>query len=199
MPTVPTQGTAPPQEPILAADLAGLLLDAEAVKNITGAASLTAAGPSPITELAAATAVPARCASVVSPANAQAYEPTGHTGVAGSEMTATNPDITVSQYVVLYPDADAAAVAQSDLLNAWQPCANTAVTLTPPGQVATVVNVGEVKILEGRPTAVLTMPGRNCQHVLDLSSNVGIDVEVCTPTGNDHATAIAKKIAEKIK
>ncbi|WKG06798.1 ATP-binding cassette domain-containing protein [Mycolicibacterium sp. HK-90] len=198
MPSVPTQGSAPPQEPVAAADLAGLLLDPSAAGSIVGGGTLTASGPTPLTALSTATAEPPNCTGVVSPANTQAFGASGSTAVAGSELVSTDPNTTVTQYVILYPSAEAAAAAQSDQINFWQPCANTTVTLTPPGQPATAINVGKVSLVDGRPTAVLSMPGRSCQHVLELSSNVAIDVQACGPTEADHAGEIATKIAEKI-
>ncbi len=197
MPSVPTQGNAPPQKPVAAADLAGLLLDPAAVGSIVGGGALTASGPTPLTALSTATAAPPNCTGVVSPANAQAFGASGFTAVAGSELVSTDPNTTVSQYVILYPNAEAAAAAQSDQINFWQPCANTTVTLTPPGQPATAINVGKVSLVDGRPTAVLSMSGRSCQHVLELSSNVAIDIQACGPTEADHAGEIATKIAEK--
>ncbi|WP_435405206.1 sensor domain-containing protein [Mycolicibacterium houstonense] len=198
MPSVPTQGNAPPQKPVAAADLAGLLLDPAAVGSIVGGGALTASGPTPLTALSTATAAPPNCTGVVSPGNTQAWGASNPSGIAGSELTSTDPNTTVTQYLMLYPDAEKAATAQSDHINFWQPCANTTVTLTPPGQPATAINVGQVSLVDGRPTAILSMPGRSCQHVLEIVSNVAIDVLACGPTEADHAAEIAGKIAEKV-
>ncbi len=199
MPSVPTQGNAPPQKPVASGDLAGLLVDAGGAATIVGASSLTPNGPVPLTELSAATAAPPNCIGVVSPANTQAWGASAPSSVAGSELVSSDPNTTVTQYLLLYPDAEKAALAQSDHINFWQPCANTTVTLTPPGQPATTINVGKVSLTNGRPTAILTMPGRSCQHVLEVSSNVAIDVQVCGPAETNHADELVSKIAEKIK
>ncbi|WP_052238730.1 ATP-binding cassette domain-containing protein [Mycolicibacterium setense] len=198
MPSVPTQGNAPPQKPVAAGDLAGLLIDAGAASTVVGASSMTPNGAVPLTDLNAATAAPPNCAGVVSPANTQAWAASNPTGIAGSELVSSDPNTTVTQYLLLYPDAEKAATAQSEHINFWQPCANTTVTLTPPGQPPTTVNVGNVSLVDGRPTAVLSMPGRSCQHVLEVASNVAIDVQACSPTETSHANEVVNKIAEKI-
>lgn len=197
LPDMPTQGPRPPQTPVAAADLAGLLPDAGAAGAATGS-TLTVSGPSPATVLSASTVDPVKCASVPAAGTAQVYEPTNPTGVAGVSFTGADPSVTVTEYVLAYPDADRAAVAQSDQINLWSPCARTTATLTVNGQPPVPVNIGEVSVPNGRAVADLTMGAKTCRHVLVTASNVLIDVLVCGSNATKAADDLVTKITEKI-
>jgi len=196
IPNTPTQGPRPPQKPVAAADLAALLPDAATAGAVMGT-TLTANGPNPATTLSASTVDPAKCASVSAAGTAQAYG-TAPTGVAGTTFTGADPNTTITQYVLLYPDADQAAAAQSDQINVWNPCARTTATVTVPGQPPAPVGIGEAGIANGRAVADLTMGAKTCRHVLATDSNVLIDTLVCGPAASQHADELTTKIADRI-
>jgi len=197
LPNQPTQGPPPPQKPVAAGDLAGLLPDASTVSAIMGS-SLTVNGPNPATTLAGDTVDPAKCAGVTAAGTAQAYGPTNPSGIAGLSFTGSDPGVTVTEYVLGYPDADHPATALSDQLNVWNPCARTTANLTAAGQPPAPVGIGEVSVPDGRGAADLTMGAKPCRHVLGAASNVLIDVLVCGPNATQHANDVIAKITEKI-
>jgi ABC-type multidrug transport system ATPase subunit len=198
MPSIPTQGEAPPQQPIAPDQLGGLLLDAKTVSSAMNVPALADLVPSTATAHRTSTAAPPNCAGAAEAGNAAMYPGTEFTGVAGSDLSGPNdPNIAVTQFVTRYPSAEAAATVQDTQINEWRNCANTAVTLTGGGAPRTIT-VGEPKSVEGRLTVTFTEVGRSCQHVLTTDSNVVIDVAACTSTGGQQADDIAKKITDEI-
>lgn len=197
LPNQPTQGPPPPQKPVAAGDLAGLLPDASTVSAIMGS-TLTVNRPNPATTLAGDTVDPAKCAGVTAAGTAQVYGPTNPSGIAGLNFTGSDPGVTVTEYVLGYPDADHPANALSDQLNVWNPCARTTANLTAAGQPPAPVGIGEVDVPNGHAVADLTMGAKACRHVLAAASNVLIDVLVCGPDAGAHADAVVAKITDKI-
>lgn len=198
LPNMPTQGPPPPQKTVAAGELAGLLPDAAAVNAVMGS-TLTIDGPNPATVLNASTVDPAKCAGAPAAGTAQVYGRTNPTGIAGMSFTSTDPNVTVTEYLLAYPDMDHAAVAQSEQINGWNPCAHTSSTLTAPGQPPTPVSIGEVSVPQGRAAADLTMGAKTCRHVLATDSNVLIDVLVCGPSAGQKADELTTKITDKIQ
>ncbi|MDO2384325.1 ATP-binding cassette domain-containing protein [Mycobacterium avium subsp. hominissuis] len=197
LPNMPAQGAPPSQKPVAAGDLAGLLPDASAVGGVMGS-TMTVTGANPATTLAASTVDPAKCAGVTAAGTAQVYGPSNPTGVAGLSFTSTDPNVTVTEYVLGYPDADHAASVQSDQINAWHPCARTTANLAADGQPPSPVAIGEVSLPNGHAAADLTMGSKACRHVLVTDSNVLIDVLVCGPNAGAHADDVVAKITDKI-
>ncbi|MUL78902.1 ATP-binding cassette domain-containing protein [Mycobacterium sp. CBMA226] len=195
LPNMPTQGPPPPQKPVAATELTGLLPDAATVSAVMGS-TLTVNGPNPVNVLSTYTADPAKCAGVAAAGTAQAYGPTTPAGVAGLGFTSTDPNVT--EYVLGYPDADHAASVQSDQINLWNSCARTTANLSADGQPPAPVGIGEVSLPNGRVAADLTMGAKACRHVLVADSNVLIDVLVCGPNAGAHADDLVTKITDKI-
>lgn len=199
MPSIPTQGEAPPQQPVAPDQLGGLLLDAKTVSSVMNAPALADLVPSPSTTHRVSTAAPPNCAGAADAGNAAMYPGTDFTATAGSDLSIpSDPTIAATQFVTSYPSAEAAATVQDTQINEWRNCAKTAVTLTSDGKPPRTVTVGEPKSVEGRLTVTSTEPGRSCQHVLTTDSNVVIDVAACTSTGGQQADDIAKQITDKI-
>ena len=194
---MPAQGPPPAQKPVAAGDLAGLLPDAATVNAVMGS-TLTAAGPNPVTVLGTATTTPPTCAGVTAVAAAQAYGSTNPTGIAGQTFAAADPNVTVTAYLLLYPDIDHAAAVQSDQINVWKPCARTTSTVAADAQPPAPVAVGQVGLPDGRAAADLTMGAKSCRHVLAADSNVLIDVLACGPSASQHADDLVAKITDKI-
>ncbi len=197
LPNMPKQGPPPSQKPVAAADLAGLLPDTSTVTAVMGS-TLTVTGPNPATTLSASTVDPAKCAGVPAAGTAQVYGPTNPTGVAGLSFTGSDPNVTVTEYVLAYPDVDQAASVQSDQINSWHPCARTAANLVAEGQPPAPVAIGEVSLPNGHAAADLTVGAKTCRHVLVADSNVLIDVLVCGPNASAHADDLVTKITDKI-
>lgn len=199
MPSVPTQGEAPPQQPVAPDQLGGLLLDAKTVSSVMNVAALADLVPSSVTAHPVSTAVPPNCAGAADAGNAAMYPGADFTATAGSVVSVPNdPTVAVTQFVTSYPSAEAAATVQDTQINEWRNCAKAAVTLSSDGQPPRTITIGEPKSVEGRLTVTSTEPGRSCQHVLTTDSNVVIDVAACTSTGGQQADDIAKKITDKI-
>lgn len=195
----PTQGAAPPQQPVAADQLAELLLDAKTLSSVIQAPGLAGATPSPATAHRVSTATPETCVSAVEAGNSQAYAGTNFTATAGSDLTDPgDPNTTISQFVTSYPSADDAATVQDAQINAWRNCANSAVTLAANGQAPRQITVGKSNSVEGRLTLTFSEPGRSCQHVLATDSNVVVDVAACTFSGGQQAHDIVKQITGKI-
>ncbi len=197
LPNMPTQGPPPPQKPVAATELTGLLPDAATVGAVMGS-TLTVSGPNPVNVLSTDTVDPAKCAGVTAAGTAQAYGPTNPSGVAALSFTSTDPNVTVTEYVLGYPDADHAATAQSDQINLWNSCARTTANLTADGQPPAPVNIGQVSVPNGRAAADLTIGTKTCRHLLVADSNVLIDLLVCGPDATAHADDLATKITDKI-
>lgn len=196
-PTAPTQGPPPPQKPVAAADLAGLLPDAATVNSVMGS-TLTVSGPNPETALSASTVAPPTCASAAAAGTAQVYAPTTPTGVAGTTLNGSDAATSVTQWVLLYPDNDHAAITQSDQTNSWNPCAHTSATVTAPGQAPSTVAIGEINLVKGRVEADLTVGSAPCRQVLTADSNVLINVLVCGTDYGRKAEDLVSKITDKI-
>jgi len=197
LPNMPKQGPPPSQKPVAASDLAGLLPDASTVGAVMGS-TLTVTGPNPATTLSASTVDPAKCAGVPAAGTAQVYGPTKPTGIAGVSFTGSDPTVSVTEYVLAYPDADQTASVQSDQINTWHPCARTTVNLAAEGQPPAPVAIGEVSLPNGHAAADLTLGAKTCRHVLVTDSNVLIDVLVCGPNAAAHADDLVAKITDKI-
>lgn len=197
LPDMPTQGPPPPQKPVAPTELTGLLPDAATISAVMGS-TLTVNGPNPVNVLSTYTVDPAKCAGVAAAGTAQAYGPTTPAAVAGLSFTSTDPNVTVTEYVLGYPDADHAAAVQSDQINVWKPCARTTPTVTVDAQPPAPVPVGQVSLPDGRAAADLTMGTKACRHVLAADSNVLIDVLACGPSASQHADDLVAKITDKI-
>ncbi|MUM04433.1 hypothetical protein B5P44_06505 [Mycobacterium sp. CBMA 213] len=197
IPNMPTQGPPPPQKPVAPTELTGLLPDAATVSAVMGS-TLTVSGPNPVNVLSTYLVDPAKCAGVAAAGTAQAYGPTNPAGVAGLSFNSTDPNVTVTEYVLGYPDADHAASVQSDQINVWHPCARTTANLSADGQPPAPVGIGKVSLPNGRAAADLTMGAKTCRHVLAADSNVLLDVLVCGPNASAHADDLATKITDKI-
>jgi hypothetical protein len=197
---MPTQGTAAPQKPVAADELAGLLLDAKTASSIMASPGMAGATPAPSTAYRVNVATPPNCSTVVDAGDSETYAGATGTTTAGSDVSdPNNPVTTVSQFVTRYDSADDAASVQDKAINAWRDCANTAVTFTPAGQPPRQITVGEPTSVQGRLTVTYSEAGRACQHVLATESNVVIDVAACAPTSGQQADDIVKQIADKIK
>lgn len=195
----PTQGPAPEQDPIPPGELTGLLLDAEAVGAAMDAPQLASATPENRSEPAAYVATPPECIAAVAPGAEGAYRETPFTGMAGRTVTDPgDPRTALSQYVVSFPDAGAAARYQDAQINRWRDCAETAVTVHAPNQPPQNWDVGAVDTVGGRLSVVLTRGDTFCQRALATDSNVVIDVRSCGPTRGQHAETVATRISDKI-
>jgi hypothetical protein len=196
----PTQGTAPPQQPVAADQLAGLLLDAKTLSSVMQAPGMASATPVSSTAYRVNVATPPNCTTVVDAGDSGTYAGMTGTTTAGGDLSdPNNPATTVTQFVTRYDSADDAAPVQDKAINAWRDCANTAVTLTAGGQPPRQITVGEPTSVQGRLTVTYSETGRACQHVLATESNVVIDVAACTPSGGQQADDIVKQITDKIE
>ncbi|MBB2988982.1 ABC-type multidrug transport system ATPase subunit [Mycolicibacterium iranicum] len=192
----PTQGAAPPQTAVPAADLPGLLRDAETVASLSKATELASADPRPLTAHRPGTATPPPCAGVATAGAAATYAETTPSGVQGSELTAA--DTTVFQYVTSYASTEDAARVQDAAINDWRGCADSTITYVAEGRAPVQIAVGKPDSVDGRSTVLLTEPGRSCQHVLATDANVVVDVLVCAPSAGSAADDIAKSITDDI-
>jgi energy-coupling factor transporter ATP-binding protein EcfA2 len=193
----PTQGAAPPQTAVPAADLAGLLADPTSVGSLTQTPALSSAQPGSLTTHRAGTATPPPCAGLAAAGAAATYADTTPTAIHGSELTAG--DSSVTQYVTSYPSTEDAARVQDAAINDWRGCADTTVTYTAEGQPPVQLSVGRTDSVDGRSNATFTQANRSCQRALATDSNVVVDILTCGSTSTTAADDIVKNITDKIQ
>ncbi|MGV0654941.1 sensor domain-containing protein [Mycolicibacterium thermoresistibile] len=196
---MPTQGPAPEQEPVSPQDLAGLLLDGEALSSVLNASGLASAEPVDTSALAAQTAEPPHCLAVVAAGTEASYRDTGFTGVAGRTVSDPGDDATsVSQFVVSFPDAAAAARYQDSQINQWRDCVEVSVTQHIDAQPPRTWTVNAVDPVGGVLDAVIRDNRATCQRAVATDSNVVVDVLACSPQVGQYAEDIATQITDKI-
>lgn len=195
---MPTQGTAPPQQPVAAGALAGLLLAPADVAAVMQTGAMTATTPAPVTVASTLTATPPQCAEIVDAGNATGYGSAATTGFAGQTVVdGADARTTVTQYVIGFATMDEAALFQDGQNNAWRDCASATVTLNE-GAAPRPFGVSEVTSHDGRLTVMLTDGDHTCQRSLSTDSNVVVDVRACTTKAGTPAEDVATKIADRI-
>lgn len=193
----PTQGAAPPQTPVAAAELAGLLLDPAEVGALSQMSALSAAQPRSLTTHSGGTATPPACAGIATAGAVATYSDSQPAAIQGTELAAG--EVTVIQYVTSYATTEDAARVQDGVINDWRGCGDSTVAFTAPGQPPVQIEVGKPASVDGRTTVTFDEPGRACQHVLATDSNVVVDVLSCAPTAGNAADDIATRITDAIE
>jgi hypothetical protein len=198
----PTSTAAPA---VAAPALAGLLVPAEQVAEIVGAANMSKSTGVPALiadnrrEIAEAD-----CLGAWNAGQQSVYAGTGDTGAYSQSLRADEKPVRhiADQAVIAYPNADAAAKVVARQFSRWSACSGRTVTLTPPPPRASrLFTFGPVTNTSGVLSMTQTSVDNaiwGCQRALTARSNVVIDIRACRPDTTNQAVDILAAIAAKI-
>ncbi len=194
---------APP--PVAVRGLAGLVLPAEQVAGIVGAAdmgkatgspTLVADNPPDIAET--------DCVSAWNAGQRSVYAGTGDTGAYSQTLRAEEKPVRHIAYqtVIAYPTADAANKVVAGQFAQWSACSGRTVTsMPPPPRTPRLFTFGPVTNTGGVLSMTQTSVDNaifGCQRALAARSNVVIDIRACRPDTTSQAVDILDAIAAKI-
>ena len=198
-------GAASPPAPVAAPALAGLLMTADQVAGIVGAATMgtIAVGPALIPDNQREIAE-ADCLSAWNAGQHSVYAGTGETGVYSQTLRAEEKPVRhfANQAVIAYPTAVAAERVVANQFAQWSACSGRTVASTPPPPrtprlftFGPVTNTG--RILSMTQTSVDNAIW-GCQRAVAARNNVVIDIRACRPDTTNQAVDILDAIAAKI-
>ncbi|MCB0927789.1 MAG: ATP-binding cassette domain-containing protein [Mycobacterium sp.] len=189
----------PAKQPVEPDQLAQLLMSPSRVSSEMSSAPMGKATPVAFDKPRTTTVTPPDCTSVVEVGSAAVYTAdSGFTAMAGQVVVdPTEPNRVVEQALVAFPDADAAATFEDDMVHAWRRCETATVVGADGAQIP--VNIGGYDSVDGRTTIQLSMPGRICQRAVQAVVNVVIDVRSCAPGPGKQAAEIVKVISNNIR
>ena len=204
--SAPSNAPSPSASPAVAATrLAGLLLPAEQIAEIVGAAHMgKGAGVSALIPDKKREIAQADCVSAWNAGQHSVYADTGEIGAYSETLRADEKPLRhiADQTVIAYPTAEAAAKVVANQFAQWSACSGRTVTSTPPPPrtprlftFGAVTNTGG--ILSMTQTSVDNATW-GCQRALAARSNVVIDIRACRPDTTNQAVDILDAIAAKI-
>jgi hypothetical protein len=185
--------------------LAGLLLPAEQIAEIVGAAKMSkSTGVPALIADSRREIAEADCVSAWNAGQQSAYAGTGETGAYSRASRADEQPVRhiADQVVIAYPNADAAAKVVARQFAQWSACSGRTVMLTPPPpRAARLFTFGPVTNTSGVLSMTQTSVDNaiwGCQRALTARSNVVIDIRACRPDTTNQAVNILDAIAAKI-
>lgn len=196
---------ASPAVPVAAPLLAGLLLTADQVAGVVGAAHMdTVADGSALTLDDQREIADADCLSAWNAGQHSVYAGTGETGVHSQALRAEEKPVRhfANQAVIAYPTAIAAVRVVANQFAQWSACSGRTVTSTPPPpRTPRLFTFGPVTHTGGILSMTQTSVDNaiwGCQRALAARSNVVIDIRACRPDTTNQAVDILDGIAAKI-
>jgi serine/threonine-protein kinase len=202
----PPNAPSPSAPPAVAANtLAGLLLPAEQIAEIVGAAHMgKGTGVSALIPDNKREIVEADCVSAWNAGQHSVYAGTGETGAYSETLRADEKPLrhTADQAVVAYPTAEAAGKVVANQFAQWTACSGRTVTSTPPPpRTPRLFTFGPVTNTGGILSMTQTSVDNaiwGCQRALAARSNVVIDIRACRTDTTNQAVDILDGIAAKI-
>ncbi len=190
---------------VAAPALAGLLMTADQVAGIVGAATMgtIAVGPALIPDNQREIAE-ADCLSAWNAGQHSVYAGTGETGVYSQTLRAGEKPVRhfANQAVIAYPTAVAANRVVANQFAQWSACSGRTVTLTPPPpRTPRLFTFGPVTNTGGVLSVTQTSVDNaiwGCQRAVAARRNVVIDIRACRPDTTNQAVDILDAIAAKI-
>lgn len=194
----PTLGHAPP--PLTGSALPGLLLGAEAVSSILGAAGMRIVDSSDA--MYTNSAGPDGCL-VWAEAQQVNYQGSGWTDVQLQKLQdrPDNPDHIAYQAVVAFPDGLGAHTFYAGQVTGWSRCDDRRADLHDAGDRPHYWSLSKATDNNGILTIVRSEeenPGWSCQHALTAKNNIVVDVNACAYNVGDRGVQLAERIAGKI-
>ncbi|KAA0093653.1 sensor domain-containing protein [Mycolicibacterium sp. P1-18] len=181
-----------------------LLLNADAVAQITGTPGIGVGGVSSQFADSSKRVTPAACAALYQPAEAQAYpHATNVTTVVMSDENNGAATHLVQQSVVGYADVTSARMEAVTVAATWSRCAGAALTVKSGSGTRKNWTVGLPVPSNGEAVRVATNlgPGGVCERALTNRAAIIVDVMSCALGGGDpagQAGAIAAKIRDHV-
>ncbi|OBJ30671.1 sensor domain-containing protein [Mycobacterium colombiense] len=196
----------PPQTPLSAAALDGLLLDKDQINSLLSAGMRLRYGVQEMWDWSS-TFSDKSCLAMDGPAQAAVYADSGWTAMRGQRFDDNFDDPAVRndsaiQAVIAFPSARKANTFYDASVRRWFACANRKFSERPTGKPEIVWAVGEAHKVGGTlSTSEVedSSDGWTCQRALTARNNVVIDVATCgsfLPGGS--AVDLAQQIAAKV-
>ncbi|OBF25921.1 serine/threonine-protein kinase PknH/PknJ [Mycobacterium sp. ACS4331] len=203
--TVTTSRTGPPASPVAPAGLPGLLSGTGELANLAGATGIVVTQSAPVLSDDLAAVDNKDCVGAWLPGQRVAYGESGWSATQQQMSRNTGdgpPSHTVSQVVVSFPTAEAAARNVEDQEQTWRECEGQMITATYPQSSDTV------RYTLGAPTnddGVVWMRelreggnGWGCERAIGARNNVVADTMVCRYDPTGQAVAIVRAILDRV-
>jgi hypothetical protein len=189
-----------------ASALPGFLLSIDELKPVLGVTNLVMDTSSPLAAENHAELSDPDCTSVWLPGLKAVYGGTGYQAMQLQAVTDHDDDRRlnqIAQAVATFLSADQAAQFFDRQGEQWRQCANRTITYSYPDRTAARMEFGAPTT---SPGGILSMPQRldfgtpeqRCGHAMAVRNNVVIDVQSCSTSSGDTATAVVTEIAARI-
>jgi hypothetical protein len=200
----PTTTSAQPLALVPVNALPGLLLDPATINDIEGATAIVLQpDPNPNYPYTGGQTNHPECEGLAHPAVKTALRGTGWVALQGQYLREPGGDWkhAVTEAVVSFPSAEAAAGFAAKQAEDWARCTGTSLTMTNTNAGPATWSVGTVMSRDGVLTVVLTQEGAEgwaCQRAMTARNNVVVDTRSCGFNTIDQATRIAMRIADRV-